>query len=213
MDLPYRGKVFSADGKEIGILRELVIDPRSRVITHLVIQKGLLFASDRLLSTEYIDRVEDENVMLTLRADQIEESEAPEYREREFIPIEDEDVKGKIGQGGRIWVRPPEASTGDYPYQSIIPPGIGPIVPEHEPPIPLDEITLERGSVVRASDGKEIGTVLECRVDDQEKLTHILIKEGVFFGVPKLIPIDWVKTSADNEIVLSVTSVTVRKLG
>lgn len=212
MDLPYRGKIFSSDGEEIGILRELVIDPRSRIITHLVVQEGLLFASDRLLSTEYVDRVEKNNIFLNAGANEIREAEIPEYRRDEYISIEDRDVAGRLTAPGRVWVRPEGASTAAYPYQSVIPPGIGPIVPENEPSIPLDEITLERGSVVRSSDDKEIGTVLECRADDQDKLTHILIKEGAFFGVPKLIPIDWIRKIADNEIILSVSAETVRNL-
>ncbi|MFO7821017.1 MAG: DUF2171 domain-containing protein [Lentisphaeria bacterium] len=212
MDLPYRGKIFSSDGEEIGILHELVIDPRSRVITHIIVQEGLLFTSDRLLATEYIDRVEDKKIILNATAEKIRQAEIPEYRQQEYLPLEDQDVKERLQTPGRIWLRPADASTLSFPYQSVVPPGIGPIVPETEPAIPLDEITLEHGSVVRTSDGKEIGSVEQCRTDEQEKITHILIKEGVFFSVARLIPVDWIRKIDDNQVILSVSADTVQKL-
>lgn len=212
MQLAYGQKVYCSDGQEIGSVKEFVIDPRSRVITHMVIQRGLLFASDQIIPCSLVDRIEDKAVVLSENVEEIQQRFAYEYNSDEYIPLEDEKAMETLGTGGRAWSRPTYVSTAEAPYQSIVPPGIGPLIPETEPAMPLDEIVLDKGCTVKAEDGKRVGSVKECISDENDRITHFVIKEGVFFSLPKRVPIDWVHKINENEVILAVPAVALEKL-
>ncbi len=212
MKLTYGSKVYSSDEQELGFIQELVIDPRSRVVTHIVVQQGLFFASDRLISVDLIAEADDGQVILKDTAAKLDAELSQEYREHDYAPLEDETLKEHVGGGGRAWVRPPQTRISQIPYPSVVPPGIGPLPTDPEVIVPLEDITLEQGALVRTKDGKRIGTVDECITDDEEKLTHILIRKGTFFSVPKLVPIDWVARIEENEVVLAVNAEALKNL-
>ncbi|MCF7853597.1 MAG: PRC-barrel domain-containing protein [Candidatus Pacebacteria bacterium] len=213
MKLNYGSRVYSSDDQELGVVKEVVVDPRSRMVTHVVIQSGLLFTSDRLICTDLIATTTDDRIILKETAAKLEQELADEYREDEYVPMEDETIRERHGVGGRAWVYPRAAlPVAVSTYQSVIPPGIGPLPPEPDVAVPFEEITLEQGCLVRTSDGKRIGSVDELITDDNDNITHILIREGTFFTVPKRIPVDWVAGMEEEEIVLAVDARTVDRL-
>lgn len=212
MQLAYGKKIYSNDGQQIGTIKEFVIDPRTRIITHMVIQRGLFFASDQLIPTSIVSGTEDDLVTLSENAQEIAQRFVQDYRSEEYLELEDENVRQSLGTAGRVWSRPLYVSTVEAPYQSVVPPGIGPLVPETEPPMPLDEIVLEKGSPVKTKEGKEIGRIKECISDDNDKITHFIIKEGYFFSLPKRVPIDWVHKIQENEVILAVPAEAIEKL-
>jgi uncharacterized protein YrrD len=212
MKFTYGASVYSSDQKELGILDELVIEPRSRVVTHIVVQRGLLFLSDRLIPADLITEITDEGVFLSRSADELDKELSAEYESSNYIPLQDEDVADRFGVGARVWARPATAGLGDMPYPPIVPPGIGPLPSALGTPIPLTEISLEKGSLVRSADGKKIGKVEKCITDDNENITHMLIREGVLFTEPKLVPVDWIMHIKEDEIVLAVTAKVVEQL-
>ncbi len=214
MKFSYGTKVFDKDGEKVGVVSELIIEPRSRVITHIVVQKGLLFHSDQLVPCDLIERMDEEEVQLSVTAAQLKAEMAKEYNRDEYVPFKaggDQDIAGTAIPGA-IWARPMGTTIVQAPYPAIVPPGIGPLPPTPEIILPINEIMLEKGSTIRTSDGNEIGTLQECLTDDDDNITHVLIKEGRFFSVPKLIPIDWVAGIKDNEVLLAVDADTVDKL-
>jgi len=212
MELAYGSHVFGSDGDELGVLKELVIEPRSRVVTHLVVQSGLLFSADQLVPADLVVASGNDGIRLSVSADAAAEQHATDYEQSNFVALEDDALAELGGTGTSVWARPSQVGTADAPYPSLIPPGIGPIAADPEVVVPLDEIVLEEGSPVRASDGTKIGTIDECMMDADEKITHILIREGTVFSVPKLIPIDWIARIDDNEVVLAVSVQTVDRL-
>ncbi|MFW6414598.1 MAG: PRC-barrel domain-containing protein [Verrucomicrobiota bacterium] len=212
MQLAYGKKVYSSDNQQIGTINELVIDPRTRIITHMVIKRGLFFASDQLIPTSIVSDTDEASVVLSENAQEIAQRFVQDYRSDEYLELEDEHARDTLGTGGRVWSRPLYISTTEAPYQSVVPPGIGPLIPETEPPMPLDEIVLEKGSPVKTKEGKEIGRVKECISDDNDKITHFIIKEGVFFSMPKRVPIDWIHKIQENEVILAVPAEAIEKL-
>jgi uncharacterized protein YrrD len=212
MKLAYGSRVIASDGNELGILKELVIDPRSRVVTHLVVQSGLLFPDDKLIPAEFVAEAGGAEITLSVPQDAILDQHAADYRQDEYVPLEDSGLLELTGAEARVWARPPAVGLAQVPMPSVVPPGIGPLPPEPEVVVPFDEITLESGSRVRAADGKPIGTIHECVTDDDENITHLLIREGTIFSVPKLIPVDWIARIEDNEVVLAVSAQTVERL-
>lgn len=212
MKLTYGSKVYSSDEKELGFIQELVIDPRSRAVTHIVVQQGLFFSSDRLIGVDVIADAREGEVILKETAAKLDEELSADYRADEYVPLADDAIRQHLGGTGRAWVRPPHAAISDVPYPSIVPPGIAALPTDPQVIVSLDEIALEQGALVRTKDGKRIGSVDQCITDEDDNLTHILIRKGTFFPVPKLVPIDWVARIEENEIVLAVNAESLKNL-
>ncbi|OPZ26066.1 MAG: PRC-barrel domain protein [Lentisphaerae bacterium ADurb.BinA184] len=210
----YGVTVASQDDKDIGIVKDLVIEPRSRVVTHLVVQQGLLFNADRLVPAALIDdgASRGRRLVLTVTARELEECNPPEYRIEEYVELADEGLRSSQGVGGAVWRRPQGVGTAEIPYPTLVPPGFAPMTPEAVVAVPLDGITLERGSPVRTADDRPIGTVRDVITDDSEAITHIVLGEGTVFSEPRLIPVDWVARIEDNAIVLAVNKAVIDRL-
>lgn len=211
MNITYGTDVVTKNGVKLGEVKELVIDPRYRVVTHLVIQEGLLFNHDRLMSVEYIQSSDEDAVRLSIDEKTVEEL-SNAYTPESFLELNDPHVLALHGTGGAAWVRPENTSIADLPYQSVVPPGIGPIPPNPEISIPFDEISLEESAPVRDVDGVFLGRIGECITDRDDKITHFVIAEGDVFTEDKLVPIDWVRDIHNNEVVLGIQRIALENL-
>ena len=47
--------VFSGEGEKIGTLDRVVIDPRTREVSNLVVGKGILFRTDKVIPITLVD--------------------------------------------------------------------------------------------------------------------------------------------------------------
>ena len=52
--------VYTADGDRVGDVERVVLDPRSKEVTHIVVDKGFLFDDDRVVPLNLIAGVEDD---------------------------------------------------------------------------------------------------------------------------------------------------------
>ncbi len=59
-------RVLSLDNKHVGNVEEIFTDAVTNHPTHLVISKGLLFKEHKLIPTNWVKQVNDEEVMLTV---------------------------------------------------------------------------------------------------------------------------------------------------
>jgi sporulation protein YlmC with PRC-barrel domain len=203
MNLNYGTDVFTSNGIKVGEVKELVIDPRYRVVTHIVVQEGLLFNHDRLISVEYLTSADADGVRLSIDAKTVD-SLSQAYSPQDYLTLNDTELQQRHGTGGTVWVRPEGASITEAPYNSVVPPGIGPIPPEPEITIPFEEIMLEKSAPVRDPNGELLGRIDECLTDADDKITHFIIAEGDVFTENKRIPIDWVREIRDNEVIIGI---------
>ncbi len=210
MQLSYGSMVYSADGQNLGSIKELIVNPRHRVVTHLVVQSGLFFSHDRLISVEHIKSTEDNAVYLSITDQALEEATLA-FDQDQYVELEDEEVTKQYGVGGTIWLRPTHDFAGAG-FNTIIPPGVGPIPPEPEVSIPSDEVSLEHGAQVISSDDIALGTLQECLTDENERITHLKILEGRWLKESKTIPVDWVRKIEENTITLGVPLSVVEKI-
>ncbi len=210
MQLSYGSSVVTVDGENLGSLKELVVDPRHRIVTHLVVQRGLFFSHDRLISVEHVSHADENQIELAVDARTLDEASA-EFDREQYLDLEDEEFRNRYGVGGAIWRRPVGEFTGAG-LNSIVPPGIGPIPPEPEVAIPSDEVGLRHGAQVSTVDQVDIGVVKELITDDHDRITHLVIDEGNLFTESKLIPIDWVRGIKENQVVLGVPLAIVERI-
>ena len=73
--------VYTTDGKA-GKLMKVVIDPENERVTHLIVEKGLLAKTDRVVPLEAIAETGDDGIRLGLSTAELEE--LPQFNETEF---------------------------------------------------------------------------------------------------------------------------------
>lgn len=198
MDIQFGTGVYTEDGEEIGRIKEVILDPVSRKITHLVIQRGLFFENDSLIWADDVAWATPARVMLKVSSEEAEKRSA-EYSGKHFVDSAGDSM-------GRYWTRPQDVPP------SLVPPGLGGITVPPDLGAPEGEIMLPHGCPVHTSDDEFIGRVLEFITDEKDQITHIVIKEGALFAQPRLVPVDWIDKVEDNEIRLSVDRAVVDQL-
>src|SRR5688572_13657055 len=76
MDLRKDAMIVTHDGREIGHLDRVAINPRSKAVTHLVVRKGTLFPVDKVIEISYVGDVTPERITLS-----------PEVGDPEYLPL------------------------------------------------------------------------------------------------------------------------------
>jgi len=206
MKILFGTPVATRDGEDVGQVKELIIDPRTRTVTHIVVQQGLLFDNDRVVSVDDIDSASEATVILNVSEVELTEGSV-DYEQGHFIMADAEEVDALEGElSASYWTRPLGVSP------SLIPPGLGPVDLTPEIAISGDDVLLVHDSPVGTSDGEHIGRVKEVVTDVSGWITHIVVAEGVVYPVPKLVPVGWVSGIADNQVTLSVRKAVVDQL-
>jgi sporulation protein YlmC with PRC-barrel domain len=174
-----------------GVVSRTILDPAARTVTHLVIgpRHG---AGGRLVPLDLVEAAAGE-IRLRCTLDEFGRLDPAEETELVDGGIGD---AGAIGMGGSV----PGMSLG---YST-------PLVVEHA--VPLGDIEVERHESVLAMDG-HIGQVEGFAVDPaDQKVTHVLLKEGHLWGRRQVaIPVSAV-ASVDAGIRLNITKQQVEDL-
>ena len=173
-------KASCTDGP-CGEVTRLIIDPAARTVTHLVIKPEHEAGRARLVPLDLVDTAAGE---ITLRCTLAEFGQLERAEETDL-------VEGRASGLGPAGERAPMG----------IPKATRTVVEEI---VPLGEIQVRPGEPVHALDG-EIGHVQGCLLDADHRLTHVLLKEGHFWGRKEVaIPASAV-TGLEDGIRLSLT--------
>ncbi len=199
-------KVLTADGEDVGTVGLIVIKPQTKEVTHLIVQKGFLFGEDKVLPVDWVMSAEADHV--TLRADISEDDleDLPDYLEMEFAHIATLEAPAGDEEPRQLYWQPPIGLTWwHYPHFAGYP--ISPYVRATERNIPDDAVVLQQGDDVISSDGEHVGDVERLFTEPiDERVTHLLISEGLIFKEKKLVPITWVNRVAEGRVYLTVDS-------
>jgi hypothetical protein len=179
-ELVVGAKASCTDGP-CGEVTRLIIDPAARAVTHLVIKPEHAEWPARLVPLDLVDTAAGE---IRLRCTMTEFGQLEQGEETELV----EGASSGLGPGGT------RAPMG-IPRQART------VV---EDVVPLGETQLRPGDPVHALDG-EIGHVQGFLVDAEHRVTHVLLKEGHFWGRKEVaIPVSAV-TGMENGIRLNLT--------
>ena len=183
-----------------------ILDPATRVVTHLVIEPRHRKMDGRLVPLELVDATGGE-IRLRCSLAQFEQLDPAE----EVDLAEGVDYGGGYGQAEAV---PGYGNVGGMGVgASSFGMGLGyrtPLVLSHA--VPLGETEVERHESVHAVDG-EIGRVEGFVVDPADnKVTHVLLQEGHMWGRKEVaIPVSAV-VSVDAGIRLNITKQQVEDL-
>lgn len=189
--------VVSSDGVKMGKLERVVIDPATKKVASLVIERGLLFPEDKLVPVDVVERVEDRQVILKSGRKALEDLNV--FEETHYIPLNKEDEELEA----YYWYPPVQGLT-DSPYP-VLPYPI--YVESRRQNIPENYVALKEGAQVLDEDGKHVGHLEQVITDPKtDQATHLVVSSGFLSREKKLLPAYWIKDVSEEKIYLSVNS-------
>lgn len=205
--------VVTADGRNVGAIDRVVINPETQAVSHLVVRQGWLFTEDHVLPVEMIDTASADEVRLRANSDL---TDLPLFEETYYAPYDE--IPGQLADATPDHARPyywyPPVGAGWVGYTPGTPayPAIGyPVRTERN--IPEGTVALREGAQLVTTDGKHVGTIERIFTDDQTKqATHLLIAEGWLFTTKKVVPSNWIKGVTDEEVQLNVDATFLERL-
>jgi sporulation protein YlmC with PRC-barrel domain len=184
MNIEIGAPVRTRDGKRVGEVHRVLIDLDDNSVTGIVVLKGRLLSRDILVPLDFIDRVEDHDVVLTL--DENELDQLPEFAYNEILA-------------------PPPAWTMATPY-----PDLSVYVPvQQRKRLGQHHIDVTPGTRVFARDG-EIGRVEEIELDPiTGELDAFWVRAGGIFAHDMRIPAQWVERADESGVYVDATKLDV----
>jgi len=227
MELTENTLIRNTNNEDIGRIDRVVLNPKTKEITALVVRKGIFFTHDKVVPIQMIDRTNQDGIVLRAEAGDLDE--LPDYQATYYVPAEEED--GHRPSADTATISAPNVTT-TTPYLYAYPPvGMawgggsslngGPVGEVPDPNmvrktqinIPEGEVALQTGARVLSNDGKHIGDVDEVITDsDTRRVTHFALSQGILFKTRKLIPVDWVKSVTSDEVRLVIGPQTLDQL-
>lgn len=214
MDLELRegSHLYSADGEDLGTVREFVVEPATREVTHVLVEKGVFFTDDRVVPVETIDHTEDDKIVLSAA---VEPATLPQFVREHFSPIDDETRNRLDVPTGYMW-RYPTTYVGPFPVYPTYPmapgaPARGTVTDPRTRAAIAERETIGKSTPVLSSNGEKVGTVSEVQVDEDGELSHLVVDLG-FLSDEKVLPAHWIERIGADGVTLAVSNVAVESL-
>ena len=196
--------VHCSDG-EFGEIADVVIDPTTRRVTHLVVQPHSRPESALLVPIERARAGAPGESGITLdrtiaEIGQLEPVQEAAYLRLGEFPVEDPDwdvgVQDILAMPYYQDLGGVSGVTVDYDQHVTV----------RYDRIPKGEVELRRASAVRSSDEHHLGHVDGFAVDDEEHITHIVLERGHLWGKREIaIPIGAIAAIETDAAVLNLT--------
>ena len=212
MKFKYGSDIVNHQGEKVAELYQIVIDPASDQITHLVAKKGFLFPSDKVIPISLVMSSSQDQIKLYDFDGDFDDLD--EFVEVEFVKSERERKNSLLDSEGTT-VPPllayPPAGHG-FGYVPVI---NYPEQPETEmvKNIPDETVDIPKNARVLGLNGEHVGNVEEVMVDPtSDQISHFVISKGLFFTEEKLIPASWVRGYDSNKLKLVVNEKIIENL-
>lgn len=202
-------EIECADGG-YGALADLVIDAKTRRLTHLVVHPHGRPELARMVpvSSARVDRSSSAGISLNCTIAEIDQ--LAQIHESQYVRIGDKPVEDSPWSPGIEEVA--TVSTYEAPGIGTLGGGVGPV--ELDPHVivnydrvPHGTVEIRRESEVITGDNKCIGHVVAVVVDDQAQIREFVLEHGHLWGKREIvIPIDAVARIESDEIVLALSS-------
>jgi len=185
MQIEIGARVRTRDGRHIGDVHRVIVDLQDSAVTGIVVLKGRFLSRDVLVPIDFVDRVEGDDVVLTL--DEHELDQLPDFAFNEIL------------------APPPTWTAGPYPDGTFyVPVRQRKRLGEHH-------VDLTPGTRVHASDG-EVGRVHEIELDPLTgELDAFWIRADGIFGHDVRIPAEWVERADDSGVYVNASRSDIEK--
>jgi sporulation protein YlmC with PRC-barrel domain len=206
MKIRFGADVKTFDDQKIGTVKQVVIDPATQEISHLIIEKGLLFKEDKVLPISLILQADQEKVKLVETDEDLEE--LPEYQEEYYLPIDAEPMYDPdLALSRNFLISKPRIVPKKQEEVRYIKQG------DYQENLPEDTRMLRIGAEVFSLDGEEIGRVSELVLDFQtDRITHLVLDRALLRDDRVLIPYQWVDDVSQEKVTLLVDQQVIKNL-
>lgn len=197
LEITEHTKVFTAHDEYVGRVDRIVIDPITRMVSHIVVHKGVLLPEDKVIPVEGIATATEERINLE-RGNHL--GDFPSFIERHYVSLDETNLDDDEQEGT---VTTPFVWYGPYGIASSMYESSMRLVTERN--IPERAVALERGALVCALGRLEIGRLDEVITTEAGLATHIVVTVSDPSLDRKAIPMHWVDDISENEIHLGAT--------
>jgi uncharacterized protein YrrD len=202
MEFRLDAKVFTADNRQIGQVDRVVLDPKTKQVTDIVVRKGLIFTEDKVVPTDLVAGTRDSQVIL--REDVEDLQTLPDFQEEYYVIIARDEMWPDLPKERYplpLYYYPTISEGAPTPY------GRQETVKETERNIPEGTVALQEGAQVFSADGKHIGDVERVFIYPRtDHASHFLISKGLLLKERKVIPVAWISTIEEDKVHLAVRS-------
>jgi len=213
-NLRHGAHVESAEGKDVGRLHSVVVDPRDNEVTHIVVNAGPHFPEPGFGAPELInvpvEQMEDAGEdKVVLRCSRDEFRKLPQWVERDFTPAAPQPPQAeRPDYAHRLW------NTGVALAASFASLLTGIAVPaETVRKASFEREILNDAPVWRLEPHTHIGDVERVLVDeDTDEIKELVIRRGVVFHADVVLPIDYVTEIQDGVVHVQLTDEELRGL-
>jgi len=197
--------VLAANGKQVGYLERVVLNPETKVVTDIVIRTGTLFNKGaKVVPVELV--VETTENQILLRDDAGELEAYPPFEERHLVDV-DGDTEQKPANTPVIYGYPGSPGT------VMVPTSEEQFATRIEQNIPAGTVAMKEGAKVISADGKTVGQVERVLADPSvDQITHLVVSTGMFTKEKKLIPMKWVMSVGEEDVHLRVNKESIEEL-
>lgn len=212
--------VYASDDEKVGDIIQVVVDPVTQEISHVVIEQGFIFTTDKVMPVDYIVRQDQGAVYLDRSSNGLD---LPDYEETYYVSrynsdvvVDEEDVAPDatlVPQS--VYYYPPIPNSGMGMYYWGLPGRVAgdPVKAVKRVNVPEDSVVIEEGANVYSSDGDHVGDVYSVHMDEESnEITHFIISQGLLFQDYKLVPLFWVSEVSDRGIEMSVDTDQLKQL-
>jgi sporulation protein YlmC with PRC-barrel domain len=199
IQLHKKATVLAADGKQLGSLERVVLNPKNNVITDVVVRTGALTnREEKVVPIALVDETADDQILLREEAGDLEAF--PQFEEQRIV-----NEHGGMNKSSSPTNDIPTAVDNIAVGAPLLQTSSEQIVTRIEQNIPEGTVAMKEGAKVIAADGKQIGNVERVLAEPQmEQITHLLVSSGWFNKQNKLIPVAWVMRMGEDTVHLRV---------
>lgn len=198
--------VVDAHGDDLGKIERYVIDPSARTVTHVVIEKGVVFPRERVAPVDALEPTDRED---RLRLDDtVAAEDLPPFEDRHYIDLEaqrDAALEPLAPYPALAWAYPTMPVAG-YPAYPMV--GATPMETTHN--VPEGSVVVSEGVEVLADDGESVGRIKEVGTDEMGHLAYVIVDPG-WFRSEQLIPSHWIQNIDETGVRLAMTAETLRR--
>jgi uncharacterized protein YrrD len=200
MDISINAKV-NCQNQECGKINSVIINPISKIITHIVVQEKGLIGINRLVPIEKIIDSNPNQITLSCEEDEFFKFEA--FNQDHYLYYQAPYLNFEPGEYYLYPYMVPKFEDSSLDETSI----------DEMDLLPPGELEIHRGSTVQATDGK-IGVVDEFLISPVDNhITHIVLKEGHFWGKSLVtIPVSEIDKIETNIVYLKLDTAAIETL-
>ncbi|MBO0732216.1 MAG: DUF1269 domain-containing protein [Acidimicrobiaceae bacterium] len=206
-ELPVDAKVVCNDG-DAGWLTDLVVDPATRSVSHVVVRENTGDGREFLVPQERVTESSRDEVHLD--CSRAELAAFPEFTTTEYVPASSPEAQPLVA----AWEM--EAMQYSYGYEPIYLPKIRPdeMVPIERHHVPAGQLAFQRGAPVQSGDDQQLGEVVTLIVSPEDgKISHFVLRMGDLGKAREVIlPLSAVDHAATGTVVLKLTQAQVEQL-